>query len=111
MKYTHDYWNPETAFLQNYRSLEGEVSIYKGVPIALLERTKKAVKPLLNDIGHKYIVRFRGPRPDRLQQSTKRKDATHFSVYAGMYQRLPKGIKVIVDPDGKWEVIDCTAEA
>lgn len=68
-----------------YKTTNGEASVYKGIPIQLLEEFKKAFN------NHTFRVRYRGPRmatigqdgrwPSQCQRDCLKKRAEYFSVY------------------------------
>ena len=55
-----------------------ELSLSKGHPIATLGAVRQAYR----EQGIKIRVRFRGPRRDPMRQTTLKRDAHSFSVYA-----------------------------
>lgn len=57
-------------------------SSYKGVPMDNYENIKQFID------FTKYYVMFRGPRPNRGQSSTRKRDAKAFDVYE--YSRLDR---------------------
>ena len=59
----------------NYKSPAGFRSTYKAVPITSYEMIKQFID------FTKYYVMFRGPRPSRYQNSTRKRDAHSFDVY------------------------------
>lgn len=70
--------------LNDYKSPDNEFSLYKGIPVALLNEVKKVLK----DNGVNYIVRYRGPRAGldnrskfARQSGCLRRFAVSFSVY------------------------------
>ena len=77
--------------LNLYKSPSNETSMYKGIPIALLEETKK----ILRENGVRYHVKYRGPRnysvgdtrdKQNKQASCLRRFATSFAVYPPTYE-------------------------
>jgi hypothetical protein len=73
-----DYQQKEVVMQQlfaNYKSPAGFRSIYKAVPITSYENIKQFID------FTKYFVMFRGPRPSRYQNSTRKRDAHSFDVY------------------------------
>ena len=58
-----------------HKSPIGFRSVYKGVPIYNYEQIKQFID------FTKYFVMFRGPRPSRYQNSTRKRDAKAFDVY------------------------------
>lgn len=61
--------------LEDYPSPAGFRSTYKGVPFGRYAE----VMPYIDFT--KYFVMFRGPRPNRWQNSTRKRDAKAFDVY------------------------------
>jgi len=61
--------------LRDYETPQGYRSSYKGVPYAFYG----LLKPYIDYT--KYYVMFRGPRPNRAQSSTRKRDAKAFDVY------------------------------
>ena len=62
-------------FLADYKAPAGFRSSYKGVPFSMYG----LLKPYIDYT--KYYVMFRGPRPNRGQSSTRKRDAKAFDVY------------------------------
>ena len=63
------------SIFANHHSPIGFRSVYKGVPIDNYEQIKQFID------FTKYYVMFRGPRPNRAQSSTRKRDAKAFDVY------------------------------
>ena len=63
------------AVFANYKAPDGFRSSYKSVPIDGYEIIKRFID------FTKYFVMFRGPRPSRYQNSTRKCDAHSFDVY------------------------------
>ena len=61
--------------LEDYQTPTGYRSSYKGVPFGRYAE----VLPYIDFT--KYYVMFRGPRPNRAQSSTRKRDAKAFDVY------------------------------
>ena len=61
--------------LEDYPSPVGFRSKFKAVPFSMYEN----VLPYIDFT--KYFVMFRGPRPNRSQSSTRKRDAKAFDVY------------------------------
>jgi hypothetical protein len=60
---------------EKYLTPAGFRSTYKGVPMDQYENIKQFID------FTKYYVMFRGPRPNRWQNSTRKRDAKAFDVY------------------------------
>ena len=63
--------------LHKYRSPESETSTWKWIPICYLDQVRDAIKS-----AGQFRAVFRGPRLNRWQSSTNKKDAVAFTVYA-----------------------------
>jgi len=63
------------AMFVKHKSPIGFRSVYKGAPIDNYEGIKQFID------FTKYFVMFRGPRPNRAQSSTRKRDAHSFDVY------------------------------
>lgn len=73
------------AIFANHISPAGFRSSYKAVPIGNYEVIKQFID------FTKYFVMFRGPRPSRYQNSTRKRDAHSFDVY----QRDARTVRLI----------------
>ena len=62
--------------LAQYESPRGETSIWKWIPICYLDQVRDALKS-----AGQFRAVFRGPRSNRWQSSTNKKDAVAFTVY------------------------------
>ena len=63
------------GLFEKYKAPAGFRSSYKAVPIDSYEMIKQYID------FTKYYVMFRGPRPNRWQNSTRKRDAKAFDVY------------------------------
>jgi hypothetical protein len=66
----------DKRFMSIYRSPETETSVFKWIPVAEMPRSREICLKL----GIRTRVVYRGPR-SRYASSTRRQDATHFSLY------------------------------
>ncbi len=64
------------VLLARYQSPKHETSLWKSIPLEYLEQVRDA----LRSCGQFRAV-FRGPRSNRWQSSTNKKDAVAFTVY------------------------------
>ena len=62
--------------LHKYRSPESETSTWKWIPICYLDQVRYAIKS-----AGQFRAVFRGPRLNRWQSSTNKKDAVALTVY------------------------------
>ena len=62
--------------LARYQSPKYETSLWKSIPLEYLEQVRNALKS-----AGQFRAVFRGPRSNRWQSSTNKKDAVAFTVY------------------------------
>lgn len=73
---------PGLDLLEPYTSPDDEVSVFKAVPIDLLDQARAVLRQAGRLEGQKFRIIYRGPRGRYLYQaSTWRQDARAFSVY------------------------------
>ena len=62
--------------LARYQSPKYETSLWKSIPLDYVEQVRNALKS-----AGQFRAVFRGPRSNRWQSSTNKKDAVAFTVY------------------------------
>ena len=62
--------------LARYQSPKHETSLWKSIPMEYLDQVRNALKT-----AGQFRAVFRGPRSNRWQSSTNKKDAVAFTVY------------------------------
>lgn len=73
---------PGLDLLEPYASPDDEVSVFKSVPISLLDQARAVLRQAGRLEGQQFRIIYRGPRSRYLYQaSTWRQDARAFSVY------------------------------
>jgi hypothetical protein len=72
---------PLSDLADKYKTPDGQISLLYNVPMDHLAAVRKVLQEHFEHSKDTYSIRFRGPRPSYMQQSTLKKDATAFSVY------------------------------